>query len=201
MRYLQRLRGLRRSNRLFRGDGKIFKSLARKSRVYGEYGMGKSTEWVGKNTDADIIAVDTSSVWVDATRKKLSRHMSEGRRIHLDHVDLGETGPWGRPLVVDAEKTCHYAERIYRDKPLPDLVLNDGRFRVCCFLTSLKYCVEGTPILFDDYVDRPSYHAVEEFVKPRKIIGQQALFEVPPKASLDQILLDEKINEWRAFPG
>ena len=35
---------------------------------------------------------------------------------------------------------------------LDDCVLVDGRFRVCCFLTSLKNAEQGTRIIFDDYV-------------------------------------------------
>jgi hypothetical protein len=37
----------------------------------------------------------------------------------------------------------------------PDLVLIDGRFRLACFLHPLLAAAPGTPILFDDYTNRP----------------------------------------------
>ena len=72
-------------------------------------------------------------------------------------------------------------------KNIPDLVLIDGRFRVCCFLTSLARAEAGTILLFDDYRDRPLYHLVEEFVQPSRQCGRQTAFVVP--ANVDKQLL------------
>ena len=65
---------------------------------------------------------------------------------------------------------------IYKNET-PDLILIDGRFRVLCFLTSLKFSPKGTKILFDDYRDRQFYHIVEEFCPIIDRCGRQALFE------------------------
>ena len=64
----------------------------------------------------------------------------------------------------------------------PDLVLIDGRFRVFCFLTTVKLAPVGTKILFDDYINRPLYHVVEEFCEKIETCGRQALFEVSQSA-------------------
>ena len=60
-----------------------------------------------------------------------------------------------------------YANWLWQNKDKPDLVLIDRKFRVYCFLTSLKLCDAGSKIIFDDY-DREEYHVVEQFIMPTK---------------------------------
>ena len=60
---------------------------------------------------------------------------------------------------------------LYGDKKKsPKLVIVGGRFRVCYFLTSLKFAEEGTKILFDDYANRPHYHFVEKYGSVHKLL-------------------------------
>jgi hypothetical protein len=77
-----------------------------------------------------------------------------------------------------------YTESLWVREEKPDVVLIDGRFRVCGFLTSLMYANAGTIIIFDDYVCRPHYHIVEEFLEPDHFCGRQCIFKVPNKHSL-----------------
>ena len=63
----------------------------------------------------------------------------------------------------------------------------DGRFRVACFLNSLLNADPNTIILFDDYINRPHYHIVEEFLKPTQSCGRQACFVVPKTLNKDKI--------------
>ena len=49
----------------------------------------------------------------------------------------------------------------------------------------LKKSKQGTKIIFDDYKNRPHYHIVENFIKPKKIYFDQALFVVPSKKKLN----------------
>ena len=44
---------------LFDGDDSLFKDVLKTSKIFGEYGCGSSTEWVLKNTNADIVSVDS----------------------------------------------------------------------------------------------------------------------------------------------
>ena len=74
----------------------------------------------------------------------------------------------------------------------PDLVLIDGRFRVACFLHSLLAAAPATPILFDDYTNRPHYHLVEEFCPIAETEGRQALFRVP--AELDREAIGRELE-------
>ena len=79
---------------------------------------------------------------------------------------------------------------------MPDTVLIDGRFRVCCFLTSLKYANENTKIIFDDYNNRPYYHVVEKFIKKEQTCGRQTLFIVKNKNKINFDLLNIEINNF-----
>ena len=178
-------------NSLFEGDDKLFKKLAHNATVYGEYGCGTSTSWVLHNTDCEILSVDTSNYWVNETLKNSANMAS---RLSISFVDLGKLGNWGRPLSYEKKNSfLQYVDAIWEHKKNPDFVLIDGRFRVCCFLNSLKKAKQGTFILFDDYLHRQHYHVVEHFLKPVKIFGRQALFVVPEKTEIDMDKLETEI--------
>ena len=182
-------------NKLFNGDDTLFKDEIKKVDVYGEYGCGKSTKWVLNNTAIDVIAVDTSSEWVGAVKKDNQRN---NERLNIHYSNLGDVGGWGYPLSYEKkERFSDYTDYIWRQKNNPQLVLVDGRFRVCCFLTSLKYAEEGTKIIFDDYINRPHYHYIEKYVRRKKQCGRQCLFIVPPKSSLDIDELNRDIELFR----
>ena len=158
------------SELLFDGDDALFKEILRTCQVYAEYGCGASTLWVGKNTKCSIYSVDTSSDWIE-------RVLLNGKRsdnIHLHHTQVGDIGNWGRPLSYDfCDNFFDYANWFWNMGISPDAVLIDGRFRVCCFLTSLLRAKEGTSIIFDDYTNRRHYKYVERFLKPVATCGRQ----------------------------
>lgn len=162
---------------LFDGDDALFKELITNAELYFEYGCGKSTEFVYKYCSASIFSVDTSSDWVN----KINRLRNEGEnsRLNIDWIDVGEVADWGYPISFDMRYNfVKYAESLWSYKKNPDLVLIDGRFRVLCFLNSIKFAEVGTKILFDDYTNRPFYHVAEEFCRKIDVCGRQALFEV-----------------------
>lgn len=178
-------------NYLFDGDGDLFKKILPQATVYGEYGCGKSTRWVLTNTNATVFSVDSSEDWI--------QHVKDGlpniEKFSPHWTDLGELGNWGRPRRFSHHHNFQdYSDWIWQQDQKPDVVLVDGRFRVCCFLTSLKYAGEGTKIIFDDYKERPHYHIVEDFLKPMDTCGRQVVFEVPAKDKIDL----EKINQFIA---
>jgi hypothetical protein len=117
----------------------------------------------------------------------LQREHSRRELVAPEAIDLGELGDWGYP------STYHHRFRNYVHSPLqhspvkPDLVLIDGRFRVACFLHSLLTAEAGTPILFDDYTNRPYYHLVEEFCPIEQTEGRQALFRLPEELDRERI--------------
>jgi len=169
---------------LFDGDDLLFKKLITTSKTYGEYGVGKSTRWVLNNSQASILAVDSSQAWIDVVRTG----NETAKRLDIQWIDLGTLGWAGRPGSYEKrDQFWTYIESIWNRDQRPDLVLVDGRFRVACFLYSLAMGAPGTHLLFDDYTDRPEYHLVEEFIKPVQTCGRQALFTIPEQ--LDQQLI------------
>lgn len=176
---------------LFDGDDYLFKKLVEESKIYFEYGCGQSTEYVYKQTQASIFSVDTSKEWVE----KIEKLQVDGtpKRLNLNWVDVGEVAKWGTPISFEKRYNFKkYAGYFWMSKEKPDLVLIDGRFRVLCFLTSIKYAPVGTKILFDDYTNRPFYHVAEELCKKLDTCGRQALFEVSETSK--SLVNDEQIK-------
>jgi hypothetical protein len=166
--------------RLFDGNEASFIKHVSKAKVYAEYGVGQSTDWVYRNTSATILAVDTSQQWID----KVIADKNEPR-IDVQWVDLGALGDWGWPLTYkQRDNFIQYMKSPWVRSATPDVVLIDGRFRVCCFFNSILQAAPGTIIIFDDYLDRPQYHIVEELLPPFEWCGRQAIFSVA--ADLDR---------------
>lgn len=168
---------------LFDGHDALFLDVAADARVYGEYGLGASTLWMDRHTDAHVIGVDTAADWVTQTQAALTRTTHD-----IAHIDVGPVAKWGRPRTY--RKRCnfiHYVEGLWTGDVLPDVVLVDGRFRVACFLTTLLHAKPGCRVIFDDYIDRRTYHLVEEFVLPDARNDRQAVFTVPAARNLTAI--------------
>lgn len=173
---------------LFDGDGALFRELAAKSKSYLEYGIGQSTIWVAENTEAQIAGIDSSSEWIDHVASA-----TPDNRCDLKWVDIGDMNIWGRPKDFSRRNDfAQYPKAPWTETAHPDLILIDGRFRVCCFLTTLAHAAPGANIIFDDYTNRPLYHVVEEYLAPTAWSGRQAHFVVPDKVDVDAILAEAK---------
>jgi len=181
--------------KLFDGDDSLFKNIVREAKVYGEYGCGNSTIWTLENTSAKIISVDTSIKWINKVRDMINNNSF---RMNIHHSNLGEVGDWGRPIsYIKHNYFIDYTNYIWEQSENPSVILIDGSFRVCCFLTTLKLAAEGTKIIFDDYTNRPHYHYVEKYVSRIKECGRQCLFIVPSKRDMDINELNNDIDAFR----
>ena len=177
---------------LFDGCDEMFKRIVLNSAIYFEYGCGMSTIWVAKNTKASIFSVDSSQDWIAMCSERVAQS-----RVRFDWVDCGPLGPWGTPVGFTKRGNFKkYATSIWSHGASPDTVLIDGRFRVLCFLTSLKHAKEGTKIIFDDYTNRPSYHIVEELLAPSDICGRQCLFVVPERSRINISIVEDLIEKF-----
>lgn len=161
-------------------DWLLFREEVSRTTRYAEWGSGLSTVYVAMQEKIEkTVSVETDSEWaklVSSTVKGLSS------RVTVEHVDLGPVGKWGRPEGYSKiDNVWSYSAKPFQGKFNPDLILVDGRFRVHCFLEAIVKGKKGTRIIFDDYAVRPSYHEVENFIKPRVTNGRQALFEVNTK--------------------
>ena len=160
---------------LFDGDDYLFKNYLKDCNIYFEYGVGDSTIWVLENTSSRIISVDTDKKWID--KVDISKNK---KRININWINLGEIENWGRPKTYEYRKHfIEYISNVWNFNLKADVILVDGRFRVACFLYSLIKAKEGSIIIFDDYMNRPHYHVVEEVLGIYKKCGRQVAFKVP----------------------
>lgn len=173
------------------GKMRFFQAV-RGSRCYMEYGAGGSTVYACTVAQVPtVISVDSSGAWRDQVLAAVS---SAPSKIHLQFVDLGQVGDFGRPTSRDrVEDYWRYMVApwlVARSEQLvPDTILIDGRFRVASFLYSVLSSRPGTVILFDDYHDRPQYWAVEKFCPLRERCGRMGVFSVNviPRGDLPEL--------------
>ncbi|WP_320533619.1 hypothetical protein [Robbsia andropogonis] len=145
-----------------------------------------------KNTKASILSINSSQEWIVSTKKKLG-----DRLVSFHWIDCGALESWRTPLnFQNRHNFKNYALAARSSDIHPDNFFIDGRFRVYCFLTSLKYAKEGTRIIFDDYTNRPHYHIAEEFLPRSETGGRQCLFLVPPKEKIDSTHLEQMLEKF-----
>jgi len=155
-----------------------------------EYGSGGSTAVALKAGVKHLYSVESDPVWAEHTIKTLRRNFP-GLDFVIHFEDIGPTIDWGRPHSdMYWEQYHRYATSVW-DLPhfvQPDVILIDGRFRTACFCTALMKIANPLTILFDDYLDRPEYHWVEELLPRVETIGRLARFEVKEKIDVSPFL-------------
>jgi hypothetical protein len=152
------------------------------ARVILEYGSGGTTVIAAQMPEKVVFSVESDPVWQGKMFDYFADH-PPAATLHLHHGDIGPTGDWGHPKNdSDFRRWPSYPNSVWErgDFQNPDLVLIDGRFRVACFLTTLFRSTAPVTVLFDDYLDRKFYHAVEDFVRPQAMIGRMAQFYITP---------------------
>ncbi len=179
-----------------------FNEHLRRATVFLEYGAGGSTGLAaGMDNIQAVISAESDPAWVEKLTAGLA---GSPARLYIDHCDIGVVGEWGGPLDASAFAGWYgYVVQPWRRAAelglRPDLVLVDGRFRLACFLYSLLCAAEGTPILFDDYLDRPAYAVAETFCPRRETHGRLAVFRAAPPSDLPR--LAEALMKYACQPG
>lgn len=146
-----------------------------------EYGSGGSS-FVALEKGAQLITVESDASWAARIREALTASFPAANCL-VHHVDIGRTGAWGRPSTYEGFRNYHaYPSAVWDldDFVQPDVVLIDGRFRPACFVTVALRTTRPITVLFDDYIDRPDYHWVEDLSKPVEMVGRMAVFELEP---------------------
>lgn len=152
------------------------------ARVILEYGSGGSTEVAARMPGKYVMSVESDRGWARDLRNRLvgAECLSP---VVVHHVDIGQTGLWGRPLDDRCWRDFHlYPNDVWEQgwfRP-PDTILIDGRFRTACLATVLLRTEQPVRVLFDDYLVRPLYQQVERIVRPIRLIGRMAEFEIEP---------------------
>lgn len=153
------------------------------ARVILEYGSGGSTVLAAQMPETLTFSVESDQAWACDLQRKFDGSDLPSPPI-LYPVDIGRTGRWGRPVDDGKWQNFHryplsiWIEPFFRH---PDVVLIDGRLRPACFVATCLHITKPVTVLFDDYVNRPSYHIVENLVKPVETVGRMARFVIRPQ--------------------
>jgi hypothetical protein len=162
------------------------------SRFYLEFGSGFSTLEALALVRDQIISVETSAEYIESLTNYITEVGLNRSKVFFHHANIGQTKIWGYPEGDQEIKKWPNYSKVHIDiRPKsfkPDLALIDGRFRVSTFI-NLYMNYPGLSIIFDDYVDRPQYHVVEEVLAPKETCGRIALFKVPKIRRQSQISL------------
>ena len=134
--------------------------------------------------DCRVFSVESDKVWLRTLQDWINQKPPENK-IQFHYASIGPTMEWGKPENYSKLRAIQYLQHSHSvwkrsDFKHPDLVLIDGRFRIGCFMATIKNIKKPIRILFDDYADRECYHYVEEFAKPTFLVERMAVFDVSP---------------------
>jgi len=133
----------------------MFRKYLSNSKNYFEFGSGGSTVWAcNQNNIESITTVENDPVYIEKVKVAAPR-------ATIFEIDMGVLTEGGHPVDRTNIKEWKLYWETWNKKPIePDLVLVDGRFRVCCALTVALSCNPHTRILFHDFTIRPYYHCI-----------------------------------------
>lgn len=158
------------------------KEVYKTASVILEYGAGGSTAYAASVGARKVMCVETDKMWIASLQKQIDTLESE-TEIHLCHGDVGPVGNWGVPLTkLHWRKYPRYSLGIWSEPYFeqPDVVLVDGRFRLGCVAATMLCTRAPVTLLFDDYLKRPRYSAIERFIKPVALHSRMAEFRIEP---------------------
>lgn len=167
-------------------ERRLFKRYLTSATNYFEFGSGGSTEWAAKAKNLKHIhTIESDADWISTLKRRDAvRQAEKDGRLRLEHVDIGPTGAWGRPIGRSSSYLWHrYSDGISTASEAQwDLIFVDGRFRVSCLLKSLLQAPRAT-LIIHDYKNRPQYHSVERFA--RKVTSTDTLYVFRLKQDVD----------------
>lgn len=187
------------SVRMSPAEIKLFRDLLGKATSYLEFGAGGSTILASSFKNIKRIdVVESDPDWVEGIKAQsdVQQAVSAGK-LHFHLVDIGPTKEWGYPVDQSKESAFHNysdAGQTLVDSLGTDLVLVDGRFRVACFLKSLKASKPQTVIAIHDYTSRPGYHVVEGFADVMKRSEELVVFR--KKSDCNEADLERAISNY-----
>lgn len=167
-----------------------------------EYGSGGSTVLAAGLPGKRVFSVESDAAWAQGLRDWFGAQPPQADSVVIHHADIGPTGKWGMPVDESGWKRYHEYPLSVWDLPgflHPDCVLVDGRFRVACFLTVLFKIARPVTLLWDDYANRPGYHEVERLVRPTRMHGRMAAFDLTPMSipSAELTWVIGQFNRWQ----
>lgn len=166
------------------------------SNKYIEFGAGGSTFLALSNSSADIYSTEADKSWIDYLRSfNIIRNSEEAGRLKFYNIYIGKTKKWSYPEDSSCKNYYpEYSSRVFNDVSA-DTIFVDGRFRVACVLNSIIHSSNETKILLHDYIDRPYYHIIENYLDIIETADSLAVFKI--KDNIDRNELEHLYEEYK----
>lgn len=179
-----------------KNDLAMFQKYLQKAKIYFEYGCGGSTFQASRRLNIEKVStVESDLFWLNKVKE------TSNEKINFIYCDL-KTLPntWGNPgKESKLEDWKLYSDALSLNNSNPDLILIDGRFRVCCCLKAFRLISNDCIICFDDFLNRPEYKVVldyftikEKTCDNRMVILTKKNCEAPPLSLIEEF---EKISK------
>lgn len=165
-----------------------------KATHYFEFGSGGSTVCASTFANVETIeTVESLREWMGEVQKHSTRHV----RFH--YVDINGDPHFGGHPRDQSKKDAWplYSSAIAHAHNVPDTVLVDGRFRVASALQTWKASPDAL-VLVHDYVNRPKYHALDQFFERIEQVDTLVAFRAKkgvPLAHVEDVLAQ---HQWRS---
>ena len=154
-------------------SNKFFQKNLKKSKFYLEYGSGNST-LLAKYYKKKFISIEAD--------KSFYNYLKFNKKINqLRYVNIGPTKYFSFPILPlflinnKINFYCNFIKKFYSEKKvIPDLILIDGRFRVCVCLNIIKFLIlkkvtKKIIIIIDDYRIRENYKILKKILFIKQI--------------------------------
>lgn len=178
----------------------LLSSELAKATNYMEWGSGGSTVFAStKDNIKRMRTVENDEAWVNELKTDVRiQNAIEHSKLNLVYANTGPVKPLGFPIRDDTKALWPG----YSDFPIGeqfDLILVDGRYRVACFLKSVRDAPRPFRMMVHDY-ERERYHVVEEFATVATQSERLAVFEPAQKDSIDMDKLEAMIQQYQYIP-
>lgn len=172
----------------------VFRRLLDQSKGYFEYGCGGSTAIAnGISTLLRITSVETDYEWAKKVHEVCPA-------VNVVWVDIGPTKEFGQPTDESLRLAWPRVPEVWLMAEQPyDLVLIDGRFRVACAALICLFPKQVKRICFDDFTNRPQYHAILPFIDVLETVDNMIVCQ--PKASFDRAACQTLYDTYKYDPA
>jgi hypothetical protein len=180
----------------------LFNKITDKKKVILEYGSGGSTIQFIKRRKK-IYTVESNADFYRYMKSIGMVKKAIGKSAFLKLIDLGNTDTWGRPASLERTENWHqYYTEVWKDiiqnENKVDVILIDGRFRICCCAYSILQLYEnnwkGTIFMIHDFWNREEYKVLLNFLD--EIESQLRLGVFSVKADIDIEELKKTIQKY-----
>lgn len=168
-----------------------------------EFGAGASTVMAIKiDSIKQVVSVESDAIFWAKLQEENSE-MSDAiksKRLHPLLVNIGVLRGWGYPMGTELKENwpSYSLDPFVKFPNSHELILVDGRFRICCVLNACLHGSTETRILIHDFFNRPQLFVVLPFLNLIERADTLGLFSINQES--DKSLIKKYIEIYRDYP-